>query len=195
MKLSTHKIGGLAASFILVKTGLLATGAIGQLVTPSPTALVLPQSQEPARNAPSGIRSERSKPAPRASQGAVAPGPGAKPRKSPAVPLADRDPYLSDLDAILGNSANPLPVHLCFANSVELTDVQIAQGAALTQALALHAGYRPLVTSFGPEVVVEKFNVIIGTADQVRNFISDPEAKKITKGYIAIQRLQNAGKE
>jgi hypothetical protein len=190
MNFAVHKIGGLAASVILIKTGLLATGAIAQLVTPSPTALVLPQSQEPARTAPSGTRAERSKPVTRGNRGT----PIAKPRKSPALPLADRDPNLSDLDAILGNSAEPLPVHLCFANTVELTDVQIAQGAALTQALALHAGYRPLLTSYGPEVVRDKFNVIIGTVDQVRSFISDPEAKKITEGYVAIQRLRNAGK-
>jgi hypothetical protein len=190
MNFSAHKIGGLAASVMLIKTGLLATGAIAQLVTPSPTALVVPQSQEPARPAPSGIRAERSKAVTRGGRGA----PAAKPPKSPALPLADRDPNLSDLDAILGNSAEPLPVHLCFANTVELTDVQIAQGAALTQALALHAGYRPLLTSYGPEVVRDKFNVIVGTVDQVRNFISDLDAKKITEGYIAIQRLRNGGK-
>jgi Bacterial cellulose synthase subunit len=188
-----HYIGGLAASVILMKTGLLTNDAIAQLVTPSPTVLVFPQSPEP-RTAPPGTRSERPKTIPRSGASTPSPTPAAKPRKSPALPLADRDPNLSDLDAILGSSTNPLPVHVCFASSVELTDVQIAQGAALIQALGLHAGYRPLVTSYGSEVVREKFNVIIGPVDQVRNFISDQEAKKITKGYVAIQRLQNGAK-
>jgi Bacterial cellulose synthase subunit len=85
-------------------------------------------------------------------------------------------------------------VHLCFPDSVDLTDVQVAQGAGVAEALALHAGYRPLLTSYSTQIVPDQLNVIIGTLDHLHNFISEQETKKISKGYVAIKRLPNSDK-
>jgi cellulose synthase operon protein B len=103
---------------------------------------------------------------------------------------ADRDPYLSELGAILGRSQLPLEVHLCFAGSDNLSEADVAQGALLAEALALRAGYRPLMVSYGPQLEPEKFNVLIGTVYQLRNLISDQDVKRITNGFLAIQRAR-----
>ena len=187
----------------LLVTGLLGIGVggwptagNGQFVSPSSTPIVLSQFADPVRATPSAsARVVRPKSAPVISSSPRLPVPAAVPVKSPAPPLVNRDPYLSDLDEILGNSDKPLPVHVCFPDKAELSDVQIAQGASISQALALHAGYRPLLPSYGPELVPDQFNVIIGTVEQTRRFLSEQEAKKITKGYVAIQRLQTGVKK
>jgi hypothetical protein len=101
-----------------------------------------------------------------------------------------RDPYLSELGTILGASERPLELHLCFAGAQYLSDVQVAQGSVLAEALALRAGYRPLLVSYGPQLEPEKFNVLIGTVDQLRNLISGQDEKRISNGYISIQRVR-----
>jgi cellulose synthase operon protein B len=105
----------------------------------------------------------------------------------PVGPLSQSDPNLSQLDQILRESDQPLKVHLCFAGGQNLGEAQIAQGAALTQALALHAGYRPLLISHGAQLETGKFNVLVGTVDQLRNYISPEDMPRIVKGYLAIQ--------
>jgi Bacterial cellulose synthase subunit len=101
-----------------------------------------------------------------------------------------RDPYLSELDTILSASQTPLQVHLCFAGAQNLSDAEVAQGALVAQGLALRAGHRPLLLSYGPQLQPEKFNVLIGTVDQLRDFIPDPDGAQITNGYITIQRAR-----
>jgi hypothetical protein len=110
--------------------------------------------------------------------------------KNPLAPISQGDPELSELDEILRSWQQPLELHLCFAGQQELTTAQVAQGAAFTQAFALHAGYRPLLISHGPQLEQDKFNVLIGTVDQLRNFLSIEDANRIVKGYIAVQRAR-----
>ena len=105
------------------------------------------------------------------------------------VPLSERDPFLSELGLILGASADPLEVHLCFAAKTDLTNIQIGQGAALSEALALRAGYRPLFISHGAQPEPNQFNVVVGTVDELRDFIPDQDAKLVTKSYLAIKRI------
>jgi hypothetical protein len=172
----------------LIDTFLLMSVLDAQFVSPTPGLVESLQPAAPIRtSAPTSIR-PRAKAVPLVS-------PQATPaRKGPLVPLANREPDLSDLDAICGNSEKPLPVHVCFPESADLTDVQVAQGAGVAEALALHAGYRPLLTSYSAQIVPDQLNVIIGTLDHLHNFISEQEAKKITKGYVAIKRLPNSDK-
>ncbi|MBV9491820.1 MAG: cellulose biosynthesis cyclic di-GMP-binding regulatory protein BcsB [Verrucomicrobia bacterium] len=100
---------------------------------------------------------------------------------------------MSDLDAILSASSEPCEVHICFAGSSDLTDLQLTHGAAISQALALRANYRPLLISHGAEPEPGKFNVVVGTVEQLRNYLTDQEAKRITKGYLGLQRMRPAG--
>jgi hypothetical protein len=195
MKRTRGRSGVWATSLLVIATCFPRPGN-AQFVSPSATPIVLPQVAEPARVAPpANTRAERPKNGPTTSASSHAPTPAATALKSPVPPLVNRDPYLSDLEEILGSAEKPLPVNVCFPDKTEISDVQIAQGASITQALALHAGYRPLLPSYGSEVVPDQFNVIIGTVDQVHHYLSEKEAKKITKGYVAIQRLQAGVKQ
>ncbi|MBV9275472.1 MAG: cellulose biosynthesis cyclic di-GMP-binding regulatory protein BcsB [Verrucomicrobia bacterium] len=80
-------------------------------------------------------------------------------------------------------------VHLNFVGPQELTNVQVAQGASIVQALALWAGYRPLWVSHGPNIVEDQFNVVIGTVSDCRNFLSQQEADQITNGFLGIRKI------
>ena len=156
-----------------------------------------PSNSRPATEAPLTTPSARSgsslaRPKSGSRPVAATPSPLPAPKKGPPVPLADRAPLLSDLETILSASDKPLAVHLWFSESTQLSDIQIAQGAAVTQALALRSGYRPLLSSYGSKLAPDQLNVIVGTLDQVGGFISPDEAKKVTKGYVAIGRLPNA---
>lgn len=168
-----------------------------QMVDPSPAALRPTDSSRAAtaQTAPEASPNrERTRILlGRVRQAAPTPALPAAEAKSPAPVLNRHEPYLSDLDAILSASAQPCELHLCFAGSPELTDVQIAQGAAATQALALRAGYRPLIVSHGPDPEPGKFNVLIGTVEQLRAYFTDQEAKRITKAYLGLQPLRAPG--
>jgi hypothetical protein len=117
-------------------------------------------------------------------------GPGEGVENNLPATTSQGDPKLSELDRILRASQEPLELHLCFAGQQELTTAQVAQGAALTQAFALHAGYRPLLISHGPQLERDKFNVLIGTVDQLRYFLPIEDADHVVKGYIVIQRAR-----
>ena len=187
-------IWALVSGVSLIELAFLTSVVNAQFVSPSPSPVEDLQPAGPIRPSPPISVRPRAKAVPAVSPIAR---PGATPaltRKGPLVPLANREPDLSDLDAICGNSDKPLLVHLCFPDSADLSDVQVAQGAGVAEALALHAGYRPLLTSYGPQIVPDQLNVIIGTLDHLHNFISEQEAKKITKGYVAIKRLPNSDK-
>jgi hypothetical protein len=168
---------------ILLGASLSAATAWGQMETPATGGLPSgPRLVDPGAAQVTPTPSDRSKPSQRSRQ--VAPTRGPTAGKPLPLPLSERDPYLSELGTILGASQDPLEVHLCFAVKAELTNIQIGQGAALSEALALRAGYRPLFVSHGTEVEPNKFNVVVGTVDQLRNFIPDQEAKIIQKGYL-----------
>jgi hypothetical protein len=115
---------------------------------------------------------------------------GQTPDSRPGEPSPERDPYLSELGAILGASQVPLSVHLCFAGAEKLGDLEIRWGALVAEALALRAGYRPLQLSYGPQLEPESFNVLIGTVDQLRDLIPGPDGTHIASGYIALQRAR-----
>jgi hypothetical protein len=112
---------------------------------------------------------------------------------NPAVPNSDsRGPYLSQLGTILSGSAKPLLVHLCFAGQKEIGSVQLAQGASIAEALALWASYRPVLVSVGSGIQADQFNVLIGTVNECRNYLSPQEADQTTHGLLSIRRISQA---
>ena len=190
----TRSIWASVFAVSILPMGLLTSVANAQFVNPAPSVVESPPSVEPIRTSPAPSVRTRAKAAPVVTPTARSGATPAPARKGPPVPLANREPYLSDLDAICGNSDKPLLVHLCFPDSAELTDIQVAQGAGVAEALALHAGYRPLLTSYGPQIATDQLNVIIGTLDHLHNFLSEQETKKVSKGYLAIKRLPSPDK-
>lgn len=115
---------------------------------------------------------------------------GQTPDSAPAEAVQERDPYLSELGAILGASQVPFQVHLCFAGAEKLGDSEVRWGALVAEDLALRAGYRPFQLSYGPQLEPESFNVLIGTVDQLRDLIPAPDETRIRNGYIAVQRAR-----
>ena len=96
---------------------------------------------------------------------------------------------LSGLGQIFAADTRPLELHLCFAGSGELDDMQIARGAAVSQAIALRAGYRPVYVSYGVRPVANKFNILVGTVTELGNQLSESDAKKIQHGYLGLRRF------
>lgn len=109
---------------------------------------------------------------------------------TPAKASAEgRDPWLSELNQMLSRGEQPLEVHLSFGKVEHLSETQVAQGAAITQALALRAGSRPVHVSHGPQVESGKFNVLIGTADDLKNVLPPAEVGRIRLGHLSLRRL------
>jgi cellulose synthase operon protein B len=116
-------------------------------------------------------------------------------KRSMASPAPNSDalgPYLSQLRTILNGSTKPLLVHLCFVGQKEITNVQLAQGASIVEALALWANYRPILVSAGPGIEADQFNVLVGTVNDCRNYLSPQEAEQATHSLLSIRRLSRA---
>ncbi|MFP4357585.1 MAG: cellulose biosynthesis cyclic di-GMP-binding regulatory protein BcsB [Puniceicoccaceae bacterium] len=104
---------------------------------------------------------ERGAAAPRAE-----PGPGAP---LPEVEEGELNPFLmSSLDEVLQNRApDSVRVHLTFPGSGLLTQEQVTLGAAIVQGLGLRTDLKPLLITYGPQMVPGRFNVLVGTTGEL----------------------------
>lgn len=118
----------------------------------------------------------------------LAPTPAAPFADVPADSAAAREPFLSELSGLLSAGTKPLEVHLVFAREVALSEAQLAQGAAISQALALRAGYRPLHVSYGAQPATGKVNVLIGTADELQGRLDARDLTRLQRGYLSVRR-------
>jgi len=85
-----------------------------------------------------------------------------------------------------------LPVHLCFPGTQVLNQLQLAQGAAVAQALALRCGYDPIVITHGNQVRPEAFNVMLGTMTELQAYLLPSEARQVNYSFLALRRLVGA---
>lgn len=162
-------------------------------LAPAAGQLYPPETPGVTAGTPAVLQPTPPSPAPTSNQRRPLPRSQASPRlratTSPAPNSDARGPYLSQLRTILGGSTKPLQVHLCFVGQKEITNVQLAQGASIAEALALWANYRPVLVSTGPGIEPDQFNVLVGTVDQCRNYLSAQEADKTTHGLLSIRRI------
>jgi hypothetical protein len=162
-----------------------AAGQLYPAATPGVTAETprIPQSTSPNPSPTSNRRRlvPRSEASPRL-----------RPTASPAPNSDARGPYLSQLRTILSGSTKPLLVHLVFVGQKEITNVQLAQGASIVEALALWANYRPVLVSTGPGIEADQFNVLVGTLNDCRNYLSPQEADQTTHSLLSIRRISPA---
>ena len=110
--------------------------------------------------------------------GRTAPGergaPSPPPEPGPGTPLPEfkedeLNPFLmSSLNEILqGRAPDSVRVHLTFPGSGLLTQEQVTLGAAIVQGLGLRTDLKPLLITYGPQLVPGRFNVLIGTTGQL----------------------------
>jgi len=105
--------------------------------------------------------------------------------ESTAAPMQLK--FLSDLITVLSAQKQPIPVNLCFAGVQDFTETEVMQGAAITEGLALRAGYVPLIVSHSNQLERGKFNVLIGTVDQIAPILTATEKQTIKAGWIALR--------
>lgn len=109
------------------------------------------------------------------------------------LPPTSREPYLSELNRILQAGTGPLAIHLCFPAGTEFTVHRISQAAAVTQALALRAGYRTVEVSHGSDPQPGRLNVMLGTVDEIEGLLPASQIEKINHAYLALRRLRESG--
>ena len=105
-----------------------------------------------------------------------------------------RELRLSDLDSLLGTGPEPLTIHLCFAGASSLTEWEVAQGAVIAEALALRAQTVPVMVTYGPRLAAARCNVLVGTVDQVKEFLSVDDVQKIQRSAIALRPLPGSAR-
>ena len=100
--------------------------------------------------------------------------PSPPPEPGPGTPLPEfkedeLNPFLmSSLNEILqGRAPDSVRVHLTFPGSGLLTQEQVTLGAAIVQGLGLRTDLKPLLITYGPQLVPGRFNVLIGTTGQL----------------------------
>jgi cellulose synthase operon protein B len=166
---------------------------------PLPAQLATPEaSQSPGRVTLAPFESPekvvRPTASPRSVRGAT---PKAKPSlsSSPAAsPSANKNPgpYLSELVTIL-QGTNPLRVNLCFiGQGNELSKIELAHGASISEALALWAGFRPFWVSHEAKIINDRFNVAIGTVESCRDLIPPTDVPHIKHAYMALRKIQGS---
>jgi hypothetical protein len=100
---------------------------------------------------------------------------------------------LSDLIKVLSSQNAPISLNLCFAGVQDFGEAQIMQGAAIAEGLALRAGYVPVLVSHSSRLEAGKFNVLIGTVDQIAPILSPSEKQSIKTGWIALKGVAGVG--
>lgn len=113
----------------------------------------------------------------------------ARTRRNLPQPLPDVL-LLSDLNEILQMQGEPVNLHLCFpAAGMQLSEMQLAQAAAIGQAIGLRVGHRTVLVTHGPQVREGAVNVVVGTVDFAGKYL-DPAARMNVKGsFLALGKI------
>jgi len=115
---------------------------------------------------------------------------------APVMPQAAtqmRLEMLSDLVKVLSVQKQAIALNLCFAGSDTPSESQIMQGSAIVEGLALRAGYVPILVSHSAQLQPGKFNVLIGTVDQIAPILTPQERQSIHTGWVALKNIPGAG--
>ena len=81
---------------------------------------------------------------------------------------------MSNLNEILRErSSDSVRVNLTFVGAGELlTQAQVTQGAAIVQGIGLRTELKPLQITYGARLVPGRFNILIGTSNELRSVLS-----------------------
>jgi len=96
---------------------------------------------------------------------------------------------LESIFEFLAKRQVPLRVNLWFPGVSALTDIEIAQGAAIAQGIALRTGNLPIDVTAVAGIVPGAFNVVVGDVLQLRQMLSREEAAAVSNGYLLLRRV------
>jgi len=109
--------------------------------------------------------------------------------------VADTSLTLQNLKSLIAPTGKePLPLHIVFPSTGAgtLNDVQLAQGAAAAQGIALRCGYDALTVSHGGQVRADAFNIMIGSSYDLQSYLLPSEQRQINHSFMALRRLVGA---
>ena len=114
---------------------------------------------------------------------------------SPTTPdtrtLDENRPALNEVFRILTSRQRGLNLNIWFPNVAALGNAEIAQGAAVAEGVALRTGYVPVSVSCIPGIAPGKFNVAIGTLDQLRGMLTAEDTRTFSNGYLVLRKIPN----
>ncbi len=124
-------------------------------------------------------------PAPATRPEAPAPGPS---QPLPEFAEDEFNPFLmANLDELLqSRSADSVGVHLTFPQADLLTQEQVTLGAAIVQGIGLRTDLKPLQITYGPQLVPGRFNVLIGTTDQIGSVLGRELVEEIGQSGLCM---------
>ncbi len=105
--------------------------------------------------------------------------------------LHESRPALDEVFKILATRQRGLSLNVWFPGVPALGNEEVAQGAAVAQGVALRTGYVPVSVSCVPGVVPGRFNVAVGTVNQLQGMLTGEELKAISNGYLLLRKIPN----
>jgi hypothetical protein len=100
-------------------------------------------------------------------------------------------PALDEVFKILSTRQRLLNLNIWFPGAPVLGNEQTAQGAAVAQGVALRTGYIPVSVSSTPGIVPGKFNIAVGTIEQLRGMLGEEDLRAVSNGYLLLRRIPN----
>jgi len=116
----------------------------------------------------------------------------AEPRSAERVAstASDSSLLISDLNQILYNMApDVVRVHLTFPGAGNLTQEQVTQASAIVQGLGLRTDLKPVFITHGPQLIPGRFNVLVGTLQELREVLDSDLERRMGKSGIALLPL------
>lgn len=96
---------------------------------------------------------------------------------------------LEEVFRLLEARKKPLALNIWFPGAETLGNTEIAQGAAIAQGIALRVGNLPIVVTCTPSIVAGKFNVVVGTTNDLTSFIKENELKVEGNGHLLLKEI------
>lgn len=133
-------------------------------------------------------------PSPGAARPSIAPAAGEtrpEPGSSADLPEFAEDEFnpflMANLNEVLrSRSPESVRVHLVFPGADLLTQEQVTLGAAIVQGLGLRTDLKPLLVTYGPQLVPGRFNVLVGTVNRIGRVLGRDLIERIGESGMAL---------
>lgn len=122
---------------------------------------------------------------------ATAPAPAYQAQGRQEALAPGRNPALDEIFRALDGRKPGVQLNIWFPGVQELGNVQVAQGATAAEGIALRLGSTPVFVTSNPGITPGKFNVAIGTVDQLRGLVEERELRSNTDGHLILRQVPN----
>ncbi|MEM0965554.1 MAG: cellulose biosynthesis cyclic di-GMP-binding regulatory protein BcsB [Verrucomicrobiota bacterium] len=113
---------------------------------------------------------------------------------TPSFEEDEINPFLiSNLDELLQRlTPEAVQTHLVFAGAAsELNQEQVTLGAAIVQGIGLRTDLKPMLITYGPQLEPGRFNVLVGTIDQVGSVMGARLVEEIGESGLCMIPMPN----